>query len=91
MSWLILLAIEHLNAEVKRRRAARARTVSIEQDVPETPPTEEVSTLGDEILDFYEPDEDLKLEDLVPAWTLRPLSRKPRGTSCGAAPSRCWP
>ena len=64
--WLTLLAIEHLNAEVKRRRAERARTISIEQDVPETPPTEEVSTLGHEILDFYEPDEDLKLEDLVP-------------------------
>jgi DNA-directed RNA polymerase specialized sigma24 family protein len=27
---------------------------------------EEVSTLGDEILDFYQPDEDLKLEDIVP-------------------------
>jgi DNA-directed RNA polymerase specialized sigma24 family protein len=25
-----------------------------------------VSTLGDEILDFYEPDEDLKLEDIIP-------------------------
>jgi actin-like ATPase involved in cell morphogenesis len=41
-------------------------TVSIEEDIPETPPTQEVSTLGDEILDFYQPDEDLKVEDIVP-------------------------
>jgi RNA polymerase sigma factor (sigma-70 family) len=40
--------------------------VPIEKDIPETPPTEAVSTLGDEILDFYQPDEDLKLEDTVP-------------------------
>jgi DNA-directed RNA polymerase specialized sigma24 family protein len=39
--------------------------VQIEEDVLETPPAEEVSTLGDEILDFYQPDEDLKLEDLI--------------------------
>jgi RNA polymerase sigma factor (sigma-70 family) len=40
--------------------------VAIEEDVPGTPPKEAVVTLGDEIFDFYQPDEDLKLEDLVP-------------------------
>jgi RNA polymerase sigma factor (sigma-70 family) len=40
--------------------------VAIEEYVPGTPPKEAVVTLGDEIFDFYQPDEDLKLEDLVP-------------------------
>ena len=30
------------------------------------PPSEWVTTLGEERLDFYEPDEDLKLEDVLP-------------------------
>ncbi len=64
--WLLRLAIEQIESAVRRSRTERARSVHIEDDVPETPPAEWVSTLGDEILDFYEPDEDLKLEDLVP-------------------------
>jgi RNA polymerase sigma factor (sigma-70 family) len=64
-SWLIGLAREHLRTEARRSRERR-RTISTEEDVPETPPTEWVSTLGDEILDFYEPDEDLRLEDVLP-------------------------
>jgi RNA polymerase sigma factor (sigma-70 family) len=64
--WLMRLALERLALEVAQRRAEDERTVHIEEDVPETPPNEYVSTLGDEILDFYEPEEDLKLEDLVP-------------------------
>jgi RNA polymerase sigma-70 factor, ECF subfamily len=65
-SWLIQLANEQLEAEVKRLKAERARTIHIEEDIPATPLMEAVSTLGDEILDFYQPDEDLKLEDIVP-------------------------
>jgi RNA polymerase sigma factor (sigma-70 family) len=65
-SWLIRLARQHLGAEVARRKAESGSTVHIEQDIPETPPREYVSTLGDERLDFYEPDEDLKLEDVIP-------------------------
>jgi RNA polymerase sigma factor (sigma-70 family) len=65
-SWLLKLAIEHLEAEINRSKSERVRKISIEKDIPETPPTEAVSTLGDEILDFYQPDEDLKLEDTVP-------------------------
>ena len=65
--WLVRLAREHLDGEVKRFASERQRTPThIEDDVPETPPAEAVSTLGDEILDFYEPDEDLKLEDVIP-------------------------
>jgi ribosomal subunit interface protein len=65
-SWLIGLAIDKVDAEVKRSKAERARGVHIEDDIPETPPAEEVSTLGDEIMDFYQPDEDQKLEDIIP-------------------------
>ncbi len=65
--WLVRLAREHLDSEVKRFASERRRMPThIEDDVPETPPAEAVSTLGDEILDFYEPDEDLKLEDIIP-------------------------
>jgi DNA-directed RNA polymerase specialized sigma24 family protein len=68
--WLIERARQYLAAEVKRSRSERKRTVHIEEDVPETPPQQFVSTLGDEILDFHEPDEDLKLEDIVPDLTV---------------------
>jgi RNA polymerase sigma factor (sigma-70 family) len=68
--WLIERARKYLAAEVKRSRSERKRTVHIEEDVPETPPQQFVSTLGDEILDFHEPDEDLRLEDIVPDLTV---------------------
>jgi RNA polymerase sigma factor (sigma-70 family) len=64
--WLIDLAKEQLRRDVKRIRSERNRTVHIEEDIPETPPQEEVTTLGEEILEFYQPDEDLKLEDIFP-------------------------
>jgi ribosomal subunit interface protein len=63
-SWLIWLAVENVEAEVKRSKAERAG-VHIEEDIPETPPTEEVSTPGDEIMGFYQPDEDQNLEDII--------------------------
>jgi RNA polymerase sigma factor (sigma-70 family) len=65
-TWLLGLAAAKVEAEVKRSKAERAVGVSIEEDIPETPPAEEVSTLGDEIMDFYQPDEDQKLEDIIP-------------------------
>jgi RNA polymerase sigma factor (sigma-70 family) len=66
-SRLIKLARKHLRAHVQQLKSWRARTpFHTEQDVPETPPQERVSTLGDERLDFYEPDEDLKMEDVIP-------------------------
>ncbi len=66
LSWLMRLALDELRAEVKRIQLERERTVSIEEDIPETPPAEWVTTLGEEILYFYQPDEDLKLEDVIP-------------------------
>lgn len=65
-AWLIRLALEHVEGEVEKLRRAREGSVHTEEDIPETPSTEAVSTLGDEILDFYQPDEDLKLEDILP-------------------------
>jgi hypothetical protein len=53
--WLIDLAKEQLRREVKRIKSERNRTVHIEEDIPETPPQEEVTTLGEEILEFYQP------------------------------------
>jgi hypothetical protein len=51
------LVVEQVDSEIKRSISERARTVPIEEHIPETPPAEEVSTVGDEILDFYQPDE----------------------------------
>ncbi len=65
-SRLIRFALDEIKAAVKRFKTERERTVHIEEEIPETSPAEEVSTLGDEILDFYQPDEDLKVEDVVP-------------------------
>jgi RNA polymerase sigma factor (sigma-70 family) len=65
-SRLIRFALDEIKAEVKRAKTDRTRAVHLEERVPKTPPTEEVSTLGDEILDFYQPDEALKVEDIVP-------------------------
>jgi ribosomal subunit interface protein len=65
-SWLIGLAAEKVESEIKRSKAERASGVRIDENIPETALAEEVSTLGDEILDFYQPDEDQKLEDIIP-------------------------
>jgi len=62
---LTALARETLAAAVKRSRVWRRRA-RLETDVPDVPPREWVTTLGEERLEFWEPDEDLKLEDLVP-------------------------
>jgi RNA polymerase sigma factor (sigma-70 family) len=64
-AWLIRLATKQIAAEIKRTRFDRDRTVHLEKKVPETPPREEVSWLGEEIMDFYQPDEDLKMVDIV--------------------------
>jgi RNA polymerase sigma factor (sigma-70 family) len=65
-AWLVQLASEQLRLETERLKSEREQTVPIEEDIPETPPSEAVSTLGEEILEFYQPDEDLKLEDIFP-------------------------
>jgi RNA polymerase sigma factor (sigma-70 family) len=67
MSWLVRIMRAHLADEVTRLGTWRLRTpVRTEADVPDTPPSEWVSTLGDETLDYHEPDEDLRIEDVIP-------------------------
>jgi RNA polymerase sigma factor (sigma-70 family) len=68
--WLTELANDHLQREVRRLRAERRCHVPIEKDIPEVPPNEAVKTLGEEILEFYQPDEDLKLEDIFPEYDI---------------------
>jgi len=65
-SWLMRLVIRQLAAEIRNSKRIRDRTLRVEEDIPETPPAEEVTRLGEETLDFYQPDEDLKLEDVIP-------------------------
>jgi RNA polymerase sigma factor (sigma-70 family) len=71
-NWLTELAKAQIEREVKRSKAERKRSVHIEENIPEAPPAEQVKTLGDEILDFYIPDEDLKLEDVFPEADVSP-------------------
>jgi RNA polymerase sigma factor (sigma-70 family) len=58
----IIAVVEEFAEKLASERSA---TVSLEESVAITPPEEEVSTLGEEILYFYQPDEALKLEDVV--------------------------
>jgi RNA polymerase sigma factor (sigma-70 family) len=65
-SWLTRVAVDQLDSEINRLLSERQRApIHIEDDVPETPPEEQVVQLGDESLYFHQPDEDLKLEDVI--------------------------
>jgi RNA polymerase sigma factor (sigma-70 family) len=64
--WLLKLSLEYLDAEVARLKKERASGVHIKEETPAGPFGEGVDTQTDEIFDFYQPDEDLRLEDLVP-------------------------
>ena len=65
-AWLRRLAKERIRSEVRRLRWEREHSIHTEEDIPETPPTEDASMLGEQILYFYQPDEDLKVEDVIP-------------------------
>jgi RNA polymerase sigma factor (sigma-70 family) len=65
-NWLTQLADQEIQSQLRRLQSERESTVHIEEDIPETPPFEAVRTLGEEFLDFYQPDEDLRLEDIFP-------------------------
>lgn len=62
---LVQSARRYVQQEIRQVKQ-RERMVSKEEDVPETPPEEEVMTQGEEIFEFFEPDEDLKMEDVIP-------------------------
>jgi RNA polymerase sigma factor (sigma-70 family) len=64
--WLIQFAAREVETEIRRSKRERNHAISTEENIPETPPAEEVTTLGEEILYFYQPDEDLKVEDVIP-------------------------
>lgn len=63
---LIHHARAYVQNEIRQAKVRRDLTVSKEEDIPETPPEEEAMTLGEEVMYFFEPDEDLKVEDVVP-------------------------
>jgi DNA-directed RNA polymerase specialized sigma24 family protein/ribosome-associated translation inhibitor RaiA len=71
--WLIQLALERLDAEAGRVRRHRPVAAPPEENVlgtlpgPRTPLECTVAATGDEIHDFYRPDEDLRLEDVAPS------------------------
>ncbi|MFN7994123.1 MAG: sigma-70 family RNA polymerase sigma factor [Bryobacteraceae bacterium] len=75
-AWLTGFAIKRLDAEIRRCKLERLRAVHVEDAVSETPPSEEVSTLGEEVLDFYQPDQSLRLEDMVPDFELHSPEEK---------------
>jgi RNA polymerase sigma factor (sigma-70 family) len=64
--WLEELATKQIQGTIDRLEAARSRGIPLQQDIPETPPEEAISTLGEEVLYFYQPDEDLHVEDIFP-------------------------
>jgi RNA polymerase sigma factor (sigma-70 family) len=64
--WLRELATKQIQWTIDRIKAVHSRSIALEEDIPETPPAEEVSTLGEEVLYFYQPDEDLRVEDIFP-------------------------
>lgn len=63
---LIRIAKERLEAEVHRLKAERRRNIRIEEDIPESPRLEQDRLLGEQILYFHQPDEDLTREDVIP-------------------------
>ncbi|HEX2450658.1 MAG TPA: sigma-70 family RNA polymerase sigma factor [Gemmatimonadales bacterium] len=63
--WLRRLAKERIRSEVRRQRWEREHAIHTEEDIPERSPMEEAAMLGEQILYFYQPDEDLKVEDVV--------------------------
>jgi RNA polymerase sigma factor (sigma-70 family) len=64
--WLQELATKQIRGTIDRLQAARSRSIALQEDIPETPPAEEVSTLGEEVLYFFQPDEDFRIEDIFP-------------------------
>ncbi|HXH10743.1 MAG TPA: sigma-70 family RNA polymerase sigma factor [Alphaproteobacteria bacterium] len=59
--WLLQLALQHIEAEVERLQQERSEEVHVEEDV-----VAEEGVRGDEVYEYYQPDEALRLADLVP-------------------------
>jgi len=65
-SRLIRLALKEIEAQVRRVKKEREGGVAVEREVPAVPLEEEAASLGEEILDLYQPDERLEVEDIFP-------------------------
>jgi RNA polymerase sigma factor (sigma-70 family) len=63
---LMRIARCYVQNEAGRMVARGEQTISKEEDVSQSSPEEEVTLQGEEIFEFFEPDEDLKVEDVVP-------------------------
>jgi len=67
--WLISLANEVLSEQVSQTQAwheeAGRQQESVERKVPHIPPEQQGSAVEDEMYDWYQPDEDLRVEDIV--------------------------
>jgi RNA polymerase sigma factor (sigma-70 family) len=65
-SWLTRLTVDRLEQEIRRSMSERQTIpVRLDEDIGETPRTEWMSMLGEEISYFYGSDEDLQVEDIV--------------------------
>ncbi len=65
-TWLIKVGIEQIEAEIQRVRSEHAGTVHLEERIGDLPPNEEVVDLGEEMMYFYQPDQALRVEDILP-------------------------
>jgi DNA-directed RNA polymerase specialized sigma24 family protein len=83
--WLRRLAKERIRSEVRRRRWEREHGMHIEDDIPETSPSEDAAMLGEQILYFHQPDEDLRVEDVIQDQVRR--CRATTTTTTSGAPS----
>ena len=63
--WLITLAMKYIRNEIRRLRQNDEDFVRLEENIPDVAPEEDVNKLGEERLYFFQPDEDLQMEDIV--------------------------
>jgi RNA polymerase sigma factor (sigma-70 family) len=63
--WLVMLAVRYIRNEIGRFRKDREELVPLDQNIPDIPPEEQVNQLGEERLYFFQPDEDLQMEDVI--------------------------
>ena len=64
-SRIMRFALDEIKAAVISAKVDRERFVHIEDDIPETAAAGKVTNLGEEILYFYQPDEDLRVEEIL--------------------------
>jgi RNA polymerase sigma factor (sigma-70 family) len=63
--WLIMLAMNYIRKEINGLRQGHEDFVELDENIPDMRPEEQVNQLGEERLDFFQPDEDLQMEDVV--------------------------